>query len=278
MRDLLAIEWPPAVPLRFSWGIKNYLFNLKDPFTAIKKQDMKTLSETWFVDGYIDFELKRYKLLDYLQAVDRYFNQHKLYPQLSDLIFHFNNLVSFRENKQYLQQQFPKRLSQLDLDRLQVIYEKMIKDDELMTELEDIIRYAAEKLKKTIQEGQEIYDLVEEQMEILPVGLIPLSHAEGYMLIDNGAGGDTRAYEFHITIFEKQHEKYRAMRTTYVDSWLRNLVNTHESIKSELIRHRRDLPNPAVYSVIAKRTFPLEETLLPVAKRSLVKYISQQAA
>jgi hypothetical protein len=239
---------------------------------------MKTLSETWFVDGYIDFELKRYKLLDYLQAINYNFHQRKLYPQLSDLIFHYNNLVSFRENKQYLQQQFPKRLSQLDLDRLQVIYEKMIKDDELMTELEDIIRYASEKMKETIQEGREIYDMVDEEMEILPVGLIPLSNAEGYMLLDNGSGGATRAYEFHITIFEKQHEKYRAMRTTYIDSWLRNLANTHESIKSELIRERQDMPNPAVYSIISKKTFPLEETLLPVAKRSLVRYISQQAA
>src|SRR5690606_12742467 len=117
---------------------------------------MKTLSETWFVDGYIDFELKRYKLLDYLQAINYNFHQHKLYPQLSDLIFHFHNLISFRDNKQYLQQQFPKRLSQLDLDRLQVIYEKMIKDDELMTELEDIIRYASQKMEETIQEGREI--------------------------------------------------------------------------------------------------------------------------
>lgn len=239
---------------------------------------MKTLSETWFVDGYIDFELKRYKLLDYLQAINYNFHQRKLYPQLSDLIFHYNNLVSFRENKQYLQQQFPKRLSQLDLDRLQVIYEKMIKDDELMTELEDIIRYASEKMKETIQEGREIYDMVDEEMEILPVGLVPLSNAEGYMLLDNGSGKATRAYEFHITIFEKQHEKYRAMRTNYIDSWLRNLANTHESIKSELIRERQDMPNPAVYSIISKKTFPLEETLLPVAKRSLVRYISQQAA
>jgi hypothetical protein len=239
---------------------------------------MKTLSETWFVDGYIDFELKRYKLLDYLQAINYNFHQHKLYPQLSDLIFHFHNLISFRDNKQYLQQQFPKRLSQLDLDRLQVIYEKMIKDDELMTELEDIIRYASQKMEETIQEGREIYEMVDEEMEISPVGLIPLSHSEGYMLVDNGKDGDTRAYEFHITIFEKQHEKYRAMRTTYIDSWLRNLVNTHESIKSELIREHQDMPNPAVYSVISKRTFPLEETLLPVAKRSLVRYISEQAA
>ena len=52
---------------------------------------MKTLSETWFADGYIDFELKKYTLLAYLQEVNKYFNEHKLYPQLADVIFHYNN-------------------------------------------------------------------------------------------------------------------------------------------------------------------------------------------
>lgn len=239
---------------------------------------MKTLSETWFVDGYIDFELKKYKLLDYLQAINRCFDETKLYPQLADVIFHFNNLVGFRENKQYLQQQFPKRLSSMDMDKLQVIYEKMAADDELMEELESIICYALDKMQGTIRDGRQIYDLVEEEMSIIPVGIIPLSKEEGYMFVDNGVIRETRVYEFHITLFERQHERYRAMRTVYVDSWLRNFINTHESIKSDLIRHRHHLPNPAVYSVVTGKTFPLEETLLPVAKRTLVKYLSGKAA
>ena len=40
---------------------------------------MKSLSETWFAEGYIDFELKKYTLLAYLQHVNSYFNQNKLY-------------------------------------------------------------------------------------------------------------------------------------------------------------------------------------------------------
>lgn len=239
---------------------------------------MKTLSETWFVDGYIDFELKKYNLLGYLQAINRYFDQNKLYPQLADLIFHYNNLIAFKENKQYLQQQFPKRLSQVDLDKLQVIYEKMVRDDELMQELEDIILYAMEKMQSTINGGKEIYDFVEEEMEIMPVGIIPLNKEEGYMFFNNGDQTETRVYEYHMTIFEKYREKYRAMRTVFVDSWIRNFINTPASIKTELIRKRNELPNPAVYSVVTRKTFPLEETLLPVAKRTLVKNISEHAA
>jgi len=56
------------------------------------------------------------------------------------------------------------------------------------------------------------------------------------------------------------------------------MSNTYESIKADLIRHRNELPNPAVYAVEIDLTFPYNETLLPIAKRSLVKYISQPAA
>ncbi|WP_315816346.1 hypothetical protein [Paraflavitalea speifideaquila] len=109
---------------------------------------MKTLSETWFADGYIDFELKKYTLLAYLQEVNKYFDANKLYPQLADIIFHYNNLVAFRENKKYLQEQFPKKLTGIQLEKLQLLYEQIIEDDEMMQELEDIINYSTGKMKK----------------------------------------------------------------------------------------------------------------------------------
>ena len=42
-----------------------------------KCKHMKSLSETWFADGYIDFELKKYTLLAYLKEVNKYFDEHK---------------------------------------------------------------------------------------------------------------------------------------------------------------------------------------------------------
>src|SRR6202012_6008917 len=110
----------------------------------------------------------------YLQEIHRQFDQNKLYPQLADIIFHYNNLVAFRENKKYLQEQFPKRLTGIELQRLQILYEQMIGDDELMQELEEIINYATKEIKQTISNGTEIYEFVEEKLVIFPVGLIPL--------------------------------------------------------------------------------------------------------
>ncbi|MBE7169851.1 MAG: hypothetical protein INR73_04635 [Williamsia sp.] len=235
---------------------------------------MKSLSETWFTEGYIDFELKRYTLLAYLQEVNKYFHQHKLYPQLADLIFHYNNIVSFRENKKYLQEKFPKQLTDINLKQLELLYERMIADDELMEELETIINYSAKKMKSTISSGAEIYESVENSLKIAPVGIIPLETSEGYMFLQHASSNQTYVYYYRITMFEKHDEKYRGIKTDYINSWQKNFVNTYVTIKSELIRQRRELPNPAVYSVETGLKYPIQETILPIAKRSLVRFIS----
>jgi hypothetical protein len=45
-------------------------------------------------------------------------------------------------------------------------------------------------------------------------------------------------------------------------------------MKGTLIKEKKDLPNPAVYTISSDLSFPVEETLLPIAKRCLVRYIS----
>ena len=237
---------------------------------------MKTLSETWFAEGYIDFELKKYTLLAYLHEVNKYFNENKLYPQLADIIFHHNNIVAFRENKKFLQEHFPKKLSGLQMEKLQLLYEQMIADDELMQELEQIIHYSAATMKTTINNGTEIYEFVEENLVITPVGIIPLENTEGYFFLSN-SNKSTRVYQYRLSIFDKHDEKYRSIRTAYISDCKKSLANTYESIKSDLIKNRQELPNPAVYSIEAHLNFPVDETLLPIAKRSLVKYITLAA-
>src|ERR1700739_2614203 len=124
---------------------------------------MKTLSETWFAEGYIDFELKKYTLLAYLKEINSCFRQNKLYPQLQDIIFHYNNVVVFRENKKVLQGQFPKRLTGFQIEKLQLLYQQLIEDDEMMQELEDIIHYASAQMQTAISDGTEIYEFIEDK-------------------------------------------------------------------------------------------------------------------
>ncbi|MBD0367704.1 MAG: hypothetical protein ICV53_16580, partial [Flavisolibacter sp.] len=179
--------------------------------------------------------------------------------------------------KKYLQEHFPKKLSGIQIEKLQLLYEQMIEDDELMQELEDIIAYSAIEMKTTITNGTEIYEFVEDKLTIAPVGLVPLDVQEGYFFLSTGNTKSTRVYHYRLSFFEKKEEKYRSIKTAYIMMEERSIINTYENIKYDLIKNRTQLPNPAVYSIETELKFPVDETLLPIAKRSLVKYITTAA-
>lgn len=234
---------------------------------------MKELKKDWLTQDLIDFEYKKFILLAYLQEVKTNFTDRKLYPYFSDLIFHYRNLLSIKENKSILFENFPKQISKADFEKLTISYHKIIGDDYVMAEIEAIVTYAIPKLKDILTEGKDIYEYVEENLAITPVGISPLYPDEGYLFITEPNDKETRIYQYQITIFESADERYRGVHTTYLESVRRSLANTYENIKIDLTRRYKQLPNPATYMVEAKISLPLNETLLPIAKRVLVKYI-----
>ena len=238
---------------------------------------MRQLGANWFIEGHIDFEYKKYILLSYLQDINSHFGNNRLYPNLADLIFHYNNLVDFKKNKSLLQQAFPQRLTQADIEAVKLTYQKIITDDQSMLEIEEIINYALGKMDPAIKTGKDIYDFVESHLNIDPVGIIPLMPYHGYFSLRNGKERTNWIYEYQITIFEGKDDKYRGINVSFVDTYEQSITNTPETIKLHLINRNKFIPNPAVYYVHSDITFPLEQTLLPVAKRSLVKYISNAA-
>jgi hypothetical protein len=238
---------------------------------------MKELSINWFIEGSNDFEYKKYILLAYLQEINRHFDKSKLYPNLTDLIFHFNNLLYFKKNKSMLQQAFPQRLSKADIEAVKLTYEKIVDDDNSMRDIELIISYALSQMDPSIKIGKEIYDFVESRINIDPIGIVPLMPYHGYFSLRNGSERTTLVYEYQMTIFENKDDKYRGINISFVDTYEQSITNTPEAVKLDLIKRNKYLPNPAVYYVQSDISFPLEQTLLPVAKRSLVKFISSAA-
>ena len=153
----------------------------------------------------------------------------------------------------------------------------MVTDNELMQQIEQIISYSLHKIDPALREGKEIYDFVESRLNICPVGVVPLNPDYGYFILRNGEERRNLVYEYKMTIFQNKDDKYRGISAQFVSDYSAGFINTPESIKIQLINRHRHLPNPAVYSVESDMSFPLEPTLLPVAKQSLVKFISRAA-
>jgi hypothetical protein len=239
---------------------------------------MDRLKDNWLTEGLIDFEYKKYVLLAYLQHAKKEFGVKKLFPCFNDLIFHYQNLTSIQENKELLYENFPKKISRADFKKLKLNYEKIVTDDEVMQEIRDIIYFAIPKFKDLLENGKEIYDLIERHIDIQPVGISPLYPDEGYVFMREFNRQEVRIYQYQITLFERVNEKYRGIHTTYIDTVYQGLQQSYEFIKIELIKRFKELPNPATFSIHSRIPCPFDESFFPVARRSLVKHISHLAA
>lgn len=235
------------------------------------------LKPNWLTEGLIDFEYKKYVLLAYLQSVQQAFGRVELYPFLSDLIMHYRNLETIREGKTLLASAFPKELSPEKISNLELLYKKAVADDDLMQEIESIIEFAMPKFKNSLDEGSYVYEYVESQCELTPIGLTSLYEKEGYLFVSQPPQTTTDIYRYQLSVFEHGADQYRGLHLSWHSTEVRSLSNTYESMKVRLIRQHRELPQPTTYLFTSKLVFPYQNTLLPVAKRLLIKYLSKAA-
>lgn len=234
---------------------------------------MKHLNPNWITEGWIDFEYKKYLLLDYLQEVNRQFGQKKLYPTLSEIISHFQNLRQLKEQKAIVSQSFPKAISKIDFENFVLKYQRLIAEEKCMEELETIMDFAIPQFQNRMESGRELYASVENDLEIFPVGIVPVNPELGYLFLSGRESRQTKIYEYQITLFENSEEKFRGIKMEYICTSTRSLMNTYENIKCDLLKGKQKVSTPGTFVIESHHEFPLRETLLPVAKRTLVRYL-----
>ncbi|WP_338767668.1 hypothetical protein WAF17_06280 [Bernardetia sp. ABR2-2B] len=239
------------------------------------------LSPDWITQGLIDFEYKKYMLLAYLQYTKKQFDEVKLYPTFSELLFHYNNLLQIKENKQLLSEKFPKKLSKADFEKLKLTYTSILKDDEMMQEIESVVEFALPKINASVNEGKQIYDWINQHLEIVPVGITPIYFREGYLFLglnenQNKLNTIIQIYKYKITLFEKTETKevLRGLNLQHIDTLLKSKFETYENLKINLIRNNKNLPNPATFLMQSSVVCSFENSIFPIAKRRLVEYLA----
>lgn len=236
---------------------------------------MKSLNKNWFFEGLIDFEFKKYTLLAYLSKVEKLFFRNELYPSMQELVFHYQNLKQYRDNKELMYDDFPQQLTGVQMEKLKLFYQKIVEDDDLMKEISDIINFALPQFKKVLGEGKEIYEFFESNIEIEHVGIIPLRVHEGYVLFRQDNNPYTDIYKYNTTLFQTSNDRYRGISSSYVDSVRLHQWTSYEDVKMKLVKENSNLPNPATFLIHSKIQCPFNETFYPIAKRILIKKIAE---
>lgn len=237
---------------------------------------MDKLSADWLTEGVMDFEYKKYIVLAYLKQIGRKFGNVHLYPSLSDLIEHQEYLRHFKEQKMLIKNNFPKKVSREGIKRLRLSYEIEM-DSKVLQDLEGIIAFAMPRFSKMIEEGKEIFEFVEENVAFESVGIIPMYMDEGYLLINHDNRREISIYQYKTSVFTRASEKYRGINIRFLTKDFIDFSRTFEHVKLDLAKENKYLPNPATFSLVTKLSFPEQPTVLPIAKRMLMRHLSTAA-
>jgi len=212
---------------------------------------MERLRPGWFLQGLWDEEYQRYRLLAYLQKVRTAFFAQRLYPPLSDLIESYEELLAIAQAQQTA-----------------APFE--VPDDILYR----LIQFAIPRLEESIHDGREIYDLIEKQLQVEVVGLIPLYKAEGYIFLRRGGEKVIRAYRYEIRPIHDK-EGFMGIHLEPVQEFGFSILATPFTVLRErLLKAHKDLPAPLTLVVESPLQVPLQETLLPIVKRNLPRWIA----
>lgn len=102
-----------------------------------------------------------------------------------------------------LREAFPKEISTEGIKNLEINYRKIIEDDDVMQELESIMDFAAPKFKSSLDEGSYIYEYVESNCEISPIGITALYKNEGYLFVSQPPENETNVYRYQMTFLSR---------------------------------------------------------------------------
>lgn len=218
-----------------------------------------------------DAEKARYQILAALGTVRDDFRRTRLYPHLGDLVRLRRSLAGLVEERDALLGEQRGPLTGIDLENGKLVYAAP-EGDKLP--FEELIAWGLPLLEGLIEEGRALYDFVEEHAAVDVVGIASAYQAEGFLLVPEDAGFSVRRYT--VSLFTRAGERYRSIRTTPPVHLRADTAVEARRHLPDAIPEAADWPNPATYVVRSDVDLPVEETLLPVAKRKLLHALASR--
>jgi hypothetical protein len=217
-----------------------------------------------------DIEKRQYIILSELKKISSEFQYYRIYPHLSRLIEIRTTLIEVINRLSDLRSKFPKRIGKIDWVNRTIEHEVVFVDGTDLKAVENLINWALPEIEKVIHEGIAIHEYVEKELSVEHVGILPNYRDEGYFFIPDNSTSKLNLFRFEVSLFQSSEDQYRALKTRFLKSLENRVQRSPASIKLELIRDEKEMPNPATYAFDTGLDFPFNQTILPVAKRKLM--------
>ena len=238
---------------------------------------MTRLNLNLFARATDDVERTQYQILSGLKQAHDDFAENRIYPHLGKLVSLYTSLRTIMERSESYRTSTTGEATGIDWEKGTLQYKwPELEEDDLST-VKELIEWALPRIQAAIEEGRTIYETVEENFEVETVGIVPSYVQEGYALVPDRETAHLHVLRYTVSIFTNEDEQYRTLKTEHCKSVPQSTVDKPPStVKLELVEERTDLPNPATYMFNTDLAYPYESTLLPVAKRTLMRHLAHE--
>jgi hypothetical protein len=246
------------------------------------------LETNWLIQEPIDLEHKQYVMMDYITKVNKDFEDFKLYPSFQELTLHVANTNRVKEHLQYITlNRYPEDIDdEILLDDLS--YNKIASTKQDIKEIIRIADYARDKFSELFLVGKSIWSLLYDNVTIKVVH-------NGDSISKNKPGSgffyliykdELFIYQYYLRKIKNTANENKCEVIKIYQGKVVNVLDIDELISIIKQNHNlTDGPKLTTYEKIDERLpifrvryeqeFPLEGSILSIARRKVMNYIFQ---
>ena len=218
-------------------------------------------------EGKLDYEFQYYMLKAFVQDQLKRYKELELYPALADVITRHQVASQFIEKLREQEAVLPKTIEKIDLSTKSIKY-KALENNELIEVLKRIATESVAEYATLLKEGKQLYDIIESELILEEVGIIPEHKTHGFFLF-SAEDDYLDAFYWQMKQVRQGLQQARGLATRKLGRFKLSLLNTVYSIKKQLIDTLVLKQTPYTLYISSPYPAPVQATLLPILKRHI---------
>lgn len=230
----------------------------------------------WFLKKPVDFEHKKYVLLDFLKKVDEDFSYGKVYPSFTEVAFQMASIQNFLRNRKYfsLKKQFEEKDDEIMLFEIKEKKPKQKFSEKDYPELEKICEYSSLKFLEYFTVAKTIWSFAFETTDVrLKKNPQNITYGKGLVTYHDKFEHKHYVWFFDLKKVNKKYSDHKCVfKTLYCGE---NKITMRDLKKIVNEEYKELLFKYPLFEVTSFQNLNLNQTLVPIFKRKIMNYVFQ---
>ena len=233
----------------------------------------------WFLKKPVDFEHKKYVLLDFLKKVDEDFSYGKIYPSFTEVAFQMASVQNYLKTRKYfsLKKEFEEKDDEILLFEIKEKKPKQKIDETDYPEIEKICEYSSLKFMEYFTIAKTIWSFAFETTEVRAKKNIEnFNYGSGLAFYHDKFTHKHHVWHYELKKINKKAREYKCVFNLLYEG---DKKTTLKELKSNADEFKKSLMYKyPVFELSSVHNLDLDQTLVPIFKRKIMNHVFQSVS